>query len=214
MAKVEKHTRAQANLIFRHNAREIQNPKNTDIDPARSSLNYSLLNMHGRSSYEIYKQRISELYVYGRKDVKTLCSWVVTAPAELPQEEHQQFFLECCRFLANRFGIKNVVQAQVHCDETTPHLHFCFVPAVPDEKRGGEKVCANDILTKKELLDFHPALQKHLDAAGINAKVHTGITAAQGGNRTIKQLKLKKVEHKHTQQEVYHAREDNNGRTR
>lgn len=217
MAKVEKHTHAKANLIFRHNAREIQNPKNTDIDPARSHLNYSFEIERGRSDYEIYKKRLSELYVYGRKDVKTLCSWVVTAPADLPQEEHKQFFIECCKFLVNRYGMKNVVQAKVHRDEATPHLHFCFIPALADKKHGGEKVCANDILTKNELRKFHPDLQKHLNAAGINAKVHTGVTAAQGGNRTIQQLKLNIQRVEHTQQqkvEVYHAREDNDGRTR
>ena len=78
----------------------------------------------------------------------------------------------------------------VHNDEGgQPHLHCCFIPVVPDRKHGGEKICANDVLTRKELRNFHPELKKYLKNNGIDANINSGITRQQGGNRTVKELK-------------------------
>ena len=146
--------------------------------------------MKCQSDYERYKFRLSLLHVYNRADVKTLAGWIVTVPKDLPPEQHRAFFQEVYKFLENRYGKANTVQAVVHNDEATPHLHFLFIPAVKDIKnRGatGEKVCANDVLTRQELREFHPALQEHLNNAGIKALIINGATAA--GNRTVKEMK-------------------------
>lgn len=121
-----------------------------------------------------------------------LAGWVVTAPQDLDPADHRRFFEECHKFLVGLYGKRNNIQSVVHKDEAQAHLHFIFIPVVEDTKRGGdnEKVCAKELLTKEHLRTFHPNLQKHLNDAGINARVHTGITAAQGGNSTVKQLKL------------------------
>lgn len=52
-----------------------------------------------------------------------------------------------------------------------------------------EKISANDVLNKAELQHLHTDFQEFLDKHGINGNVHSGITAAQGGNRTVKELK-------------------------
>ena len=135
----------------------------------------------------IFKQRKSELYCYNRPDVKVLAGWVVTAPKDLSEADYDMFFQSSFQFLSNRYGIENVIQATVHNDESgQPHLHFLFIPVAPDKKHGGEKICANDVLNKKELRNFHPDLQRHLKNDGIDAKVMTGITKAQGGNKTVR----------------------------
>ncbi|UOB98895.1 hypothetical protein BTI679_62960 (plasmid) [Bacillus wiedmannii] len=41
-------------------------------------------------------------------------------------------------------------------------MHFAFMPVVWDEKKQKEKVCANDVLTRKELKTFHQDLDKFL----------------------------------------------------
>ena len=68
-------------------------------------------------------------------------------------------------------------------------MHFLFIPATSDQKHGGEKICANDVLNKTELRNFHPALQKWLIDHDVQANILTGITKAQGGNRTVQELK-------------------------
>lgn len=205
MAEIKKHTHKAALAVFRHNCRKYKNPSNKDIEPSRSGLNIDLmpaplrLNVSGKKAHnptpeERYKKRLSELYVYSRADVKTVCSCLITKPMGLQPEQEIPFFRECYKFLAARYGENNIVQAVVHMDETSPHVHVCFIPAVPDKKRGGEKVCASEAITREELRAFHPALQEHLKMAGIQARVQTGITKKQGGNRRVDQLKRDRKE--------------------
>ena len=190
MSSVKKFTEGAIVNQLRHIERTIQNPSNKDIDVSKINYDYYLSPERGMSSYSYYKIRKEELYVYNRKDVVTMAGWVVTAPKDLAKEEEKRFFEITYSFLEKRYGTENVVSAVVHGDEEgQPHLHFCFIPVVPDKKHGGEKICANDVLNRRELNDFHPALQKYLRENGVNAKIMTGITRAQGGNRSVRQMK-------------------------
>lgn len=199
MARLKKFTMAAVVNQLRHIERTIQHPSNDDIDPKRIGMNYSLLGDRGMTSYDYFLQRKSELYCYGRSDVKVMAGWVVTAPKDLPASEHDIFFGETFNFLNERYGENNCVQAVVHADESgQPHLHYCFIPVLPDLKHGGEKICAHDLLNRSELRNFHPDLQKHLLQHGIDARIQTGITAAQGRNKTVHELKTER-ELKHTQ---------------
>lgn len=198
MGSLSKFTHGQVLTQIRHAAREIRNSSNKDIDPARSNLNYSLAplrlrkdgdRLHGISPYDYYKERKSQVYIYGRKDVVTLCCWIITSPKTIPQNQQELFFKETHKFLANRYGEKNIVNSVVHLDETTPHLHFQFSPIIPDLKRGGEKFCANDLITRHELKTFHPDLIKHLTAARIEGASGILNGATSAGNRTVKEMK-------------------------
>lgn len=95
-----------------------------------------------------------------------------------------------------RYGKDNVIQAVVHNDEGgMPHLHFNFLPIVPDSKHEqGFKICASEVLNRQELRNFHPALQKALLDAGIQAKVQTGITRKNGRNYSVAELKQKELQ--------------------
>lgn len=190
MASVEKFTASAVVNQLRHNERTIQNPSNSDIDRDKECRNYSLAPDRGMSSYGYFKERKEELYCYNRTDVKVLCGWVVTAPKDLDVDQQEAFFQSTHNFLVERYGEENCIQSVVHNDEAgQPHLHYCFIPVVPDRKHGGEKICANDVLNREELRSFHPDLQKHLQKDGIDAKVLTGITKEQGGNMSVRQLK-------------------------
>ena len=226
MASVEKFSDVAVYNQIRHNARKIAHPSNKDILPELSHLNYSLLPDHdGMEAYQYYKERKSQLYVLQRDDVKTLAGWVVTLPKEISALEDQHRFFECAfDFLSARYGGQNVVQAMVHYDEGVrrkvrddsgkevldesgncvreivagqPHLHFLFIPTVPDlnPKHGkDEKVCAKEVLTKRDLQTFHDDLQKYLKAHGVDGRVQTGITKKNGRNYTVDELKEKEEE--------------------
>ncbi|MBO5138458.1 MAG: plasmid recombination protein [Bacilli bacterium] len=47
----------------------------------------------------------------------------------------KEFFNDSYNFLENLVGKDNVIYAQVHYDEDTPHLHFYFMPIVNEVKR-------------------------------------------------------------------------------
>lgn len=191
MASLKKFNDREVRNQIAHIERTIPNPSNHDIDTSRASMNYSLSPMRDWSSYNYYKRRKSELYVYNRPDIKTLAGWIISAPSELTEEKHQLFFQACYNFLVERYGgEENVISAVVHNDESgQPHLHFLFIPTAEDKKHGGLKVYAKGVLNKEELNNFHPSLQKYLTDNGIDAKIQTGVTKLQGGNKTVKQLK-------------------------
>lgn len=183
--------------ILRHNNRDILDNANEDIQIEESIHNYNLMEREV-SPYQYYLNRKKELYCFNRKDVKTLAEWVVTVPKTVPEKFHKLFFEKTTEFLNEKYGDKNCVNASVHMDEKTPHLHYDFIPVVNDLKHGGEKICANAILTREELRNFHPGLKKYLENAGIPgaAGIHSGITVEQGGNRTVRDMKLERQHEK------------------
>lgn len=73
-------------------------------------------------------------------------------------------------------------------DETSPHIHYAFVPVVTDKKKGIPKLSAKERITRKDLNTFHKDLTKHMTVVfGKNIGILNGATV--GGNKTIKQLK-------------------------
>ncbi len=190
MASVKKFTNGAVLNQIRHIERTIKNPSNTDIDTEKIGQDYSLIPDRNMTAYDYYLQRKSELYCYGRDDVKTLMGWVVTAPEDVPMDMEDLFFYTVNDFLNERYGERNCVQCVVHKDESgRSHMHWLGIPAVPDSKHGGEKICCDQILDRRELRNFHPDLQQYLKAHGVAGTVMTGITKKQGGNRTVKEMK-------------------------
>lgn len=175
MARVEKFTEHAVVNQLRHNLRQIKYSTNVDIDMSRTDQNYELDPDRGMTAYDYFKARKQELYCYRRADVKVMAGWVVTAPKDLARNLHERFFED---------------------------LHFDFIPVAPDEKHQCEKICANDVLNRKELRNFHPDLQNHLKEHGINARVMTGITREQGGNRTVKELKQEREHQRQTERKL------------
>ena len=42
----------------------------------------------------------------------------------LSRVEQYNFFSDCYKFFAERYGEENIIAAVVHNDETTPHMHL------------------------------------------------------------------------------------------
>ena len=197
MAHLQKFTRGSVKAILEHDTRTAQHDyKNPDIDPKRTHENYSFIH-DNRTAIERLEQRLSEVKVQNRKDVNVLCSWVITKPFDVSEEREEVFFKECYRFLTEKYGSRNVITADVHYDESTPHLHFTFVPTVantrkykdPNKKpRYTEKVCADELITREHLKTFHSELQKWFIDKGMEwaKSVSTGTTTY---NKSISELK-------------------------
>lgn len=194
MAHAMKMTKGACGHMFKHYERAKDKDgnyikfANENIDLTRTHLNYNLAPDHdGMSQGEYVKQRCNEVYCLKRKDVNVCVDWCITAPKDLPEEETDEFFKKSYEFLENRYGSKNVVSAYVHMDEVTPHMHFCFVPVVWDEKKCRLKVSAKECISKTELKQFHPALEKHLFKNLIFCSILNDAT--KEGNRSIAELK-------------------------
>jgi hypothetical protein len=198
----EKFHRTEVAEILQHNTRGIDRPdthkhSNENIDRLRTHLNYDLKVRDGLTAYQYYQSLIGEIEdktkARGgkaiRKDAVTYCSWVVTVPETLPKEKYKDFFKGVYKFFAERYGEKNIVNADVHKDEVTDHIHLGFVPIVYDKKNGFEKLCAKNLETQNSLKKAHKDLQKYLEAElGCAVDILNGATV--NGNKSIAELKL------------------------
>lgn len=188
MAHLEKYTAAAAGHMFAHYDRT-HSSSTSNIDESRTHLNYNLAEKdQPLSCLDFLHKRMSEIKFLKRANVNVMCDWVITAPESLTPEELPLFFSECYTFLTDRYGKENVMTAPVHMDETSPHIHYAFVPVVTDKKKGIPKLSAKERITRKDLSTFHQDLTKHMTAVfGRDIGILNGATA--GGNKTIKQLK-------------------------
>lgn len=180
---------SQVSGVVLHDRRVGENHANEQIDPARSHLNY---NLQIGDPMELYRTRLSELTYREGVRVNTMVSWVVTCPKELVgTDDERKFFETMYDFLSDRYGWKNVVSAIVHLDETTPHMHYKFIPVVIDQ--GVEKLNAKKVIYRTELSKVHKDAEAHCQKVfGLNKLILNGATA--GGNKTITELKLKDLE--------------------
>ena len=165
MAHVQKFTRGNLNGLSIHLDRKTDHHSNEEIDPTKTYLNIDLCQKEGDTLSRL-NDRLKEVYCMKRDDVKVGCSWIVTLPKHLKEQtesDQQAFFEKTYAFLSERYGgEKNVLSAQVHLDETTPHLHFVFMPVVWDEKKQREKVSAKEVLNRNDLQKFHGELDTFL----------------------------------------------------
>lgn len=191
MAHFAKYAKATCGQMLSHYDREKEKIGNENVHRERSYLNYNLAPDHHMSQGAFIRKRCSEVRCQNRKDVNVLCDWIVTIPkdflSEHPERE-REFFEQVYSFLESRYGSQNVVSAYVHRDEITPHIHFAFVPVVPDKKRNGYKVSAKEAVTRSDLKRFHVDLSKYLkQQMGLEINILNGATAE--GNKSIDELK-------------------------
>lgn len=165
MANVQKFTKGNVKGLSIHLDRKTTNHSNKEIDVERSHLNYDLCEKEGDTLSRM-NERLEQVHCLNRADVKVCADWVVTLPESLKaktDDEQRKFFEKTYEFLTNRYGgEKNVLSANVHNDETTPHLHFAFMPVVFDVKKQREKVSAKEVLNRKDLQTFHQDLDNFL----------------------------------------------------
>lgn len=209
---------ADVRRLLEHSDRGIDSPdthnhSNKNIDSSRTALNYDLKNRHGQTAYLYYKNKIEKIAEYTkartgksiRKDAVTLCSWIVTAPKDLPDEKLRPFFENIYAWFSERYGEDNVVTASVHMDEVQPHIHFQFVPII--EKDGIRKLCAKDMETPTTLKNAHLQLQQYLEQK-LDCDVNLLNGATENGNKTVSELKTETLAKQIA--EMKHIREEAN----
>ena len=136
---IEKYKAKQVAPIGHHNNRESDKHSNLDIDPELKDRNFNALTGQDGNPQVNYRERIKEImnseYKMNRKprkDAVMMVGIVVTSDVfffrTLELTEIKRFFLCAATFLTNRYGLANMIDCKVHMDETTPHMHYEFVP--------------------------------------------------------------------------------------
>lgn len=195
MAHFAKHTKAAMGHLCRHYERGKDEDGNylkygnESIDLNRTHLNYNL--SEDKDQLAFIHKRVSEVYCLNRKDVNLMCSWAVTIPKDFKElnqsADEKDFFRHTYDFLVKKYGQENVISAYVHLDETTPHMHFAFVPVVFDKKKNRSKVSAKECVNKYHLQGFHDELEGYLKENGLQCSILNGAT--KEGNKSIEELK-------------------------
>lgn len=137
--------------IQSHNNREHEPKTNPDVDMSRSEDNYDLISCDNYK--RSIKEKLSNLVESSRavrKDAVVVCNFIVTSDSEtmeaLGADRQREFFEDSVKWFSDRYGADRVLNATVHMDETTPHLHIGVMPITQDGR-----LSAKAIFTKTEM---------------------------------------------------------------
>jgi len=147
---------------------------NPDIDFSKTEENYSLKERPNKTYNQVIKERIDNLDLKKavRKDAVVMCSFVVTSDKDffnnISLEQEKAYFQKAYNFVKEKYGEQNIISAEVHKDETTPHLHINFIPVTQDNR-----LSAKSLFDKKSLKqlqdDFYSQVSREfgLDRGGV-----------------------------------------------
>lgn len=204
MANMKKYSDMRAiGHLCAHYERSVQpgHYGNPDIDQTRleeDCVNLAPAREHGQTAY--IKQQIAAV-MDGRtlrKDAVRMCCWVVDAPKNLPKEREPEFFRAAYDFMVDRYGLKSgmgedcVVSAYIHQSESTPHMHFAFLPVL--ERDGQRRMCAKEVVDRADLSTFHSDLAAYMEQHAICSEcdILTGKTQRDSSGRALSVKELKR----------------------
>ncbi len=168
---------------------ETYRASNPQIDCRRTGGNYHIVKRQ-RSYTQFINDKIEalDLPTKVRKDAVLMCSFVVGSDrkffGELSPSEQRQFFVDCTRFFAERYGEGNIISAVVHVDETTPHLHLNLIPIA------GGRLCAKKLFDRKALTALQTDLYREV---GTNWNLQRGKEGSQAKHLDTAEFKAKKI---------------------
>lgn len=193
---IRKFDNVEAGHMFTHYQRGCKKYSNSDIDATRTNLNYNLA--PDRNQRDYLNSKLDTYNHSTRKDLVVMADWVINPPKDLSPQLYDKFFKLAYDFCVDRYGhqVANLpnpedicISAYIHLDETTPHMHFAYMPLIPDEDNWRFK--AKEVVCRTDMESFHPDLEKYLNENGLRTKVLTGATIrdAYGRAKSVKQLK-------------------------
>jgi hypothetical protein len=177
----------------RHNQRENKNYSNKDIDFNRTKLNYDLHNKHDIVYIDEINKKIKERYTGKkaiRKDAVLNVECLITSDPEffktIGSEETKRYFKEAYEFVKAEFGKENIVYANVHMDETTPHMHLGFTPITSDGRLSAKEWLDG----KKKLTELQDNFFRYITSKGFD--LDRGVSSKETRARNIRIQNLKK----------------------
>lgn len=142
--RMEKRKIGDVGRICNHHERLKETYKsNPDIDTTRTHLNYHIVQPEKRYR-NLVLERIEEVGAKRRKDSIVLQDCLITASPEWIKSksdgEQRAYFNRAYEFMEKKIGKENMISAVIHLDETTPHMHLCFVPITKDNHLSSKEI--------------------------------------------------------------------------
>lgn len=93
------------------------------------------------------ERRMSELSTKRkvRDDQVRAIGFVVSSNDFLPEPTAIEFLERSIDWMAERYGRENLLAAEVHLDESTPHAHIWIAPVIHDDETGYDRLCAKEL---------------------------------------------------------------------
>ena len=161
---------------------------NPQIDRARTKDNYRLIS-HTETYTEFINYRLKELNLFPRKDAVVMNSFVVGSDKtffdKMGKMQRYNFFSDCTKFFAERYGKENIISAVVHLDETTPHMHLNLMPITPDGR-----LCSKQLFDKPQLQQLQTNFYEEV---GKKYGLQRGKEGSQRKHLSTAEFKAKKI---------------------
>lgn len=160
--------------IARHDARneneDVKSRSNESIDKNKTYLNTDLLEnaMPDKSkTIKRFYERFNKVAHLKRNDLTAFVSIITTLPKKYDgnQMATKAFINGTLGFIQDKFGKENVFMAELHNDETTPHIHFGIIPVVYDNYNQTEKVNAKVLFNRYLFRTIHQEYKGYMEKA-------------------------------------------------
>lgn len=140
------------------------------IDFGKTHLNYNLC---PHEQYKPWEIKAIHEKIRGKRMPKNAVAWgstIITMPKDYTGDKRA--FFECAyKNLKKMYGLKDedVVSAYVHMDESTPHMHFYFLPIKHEEEK--DRVSWETVMPRWMYKTQHEKLQKVM-SEDLGEEVH------------------------------------------
>lgn len=71
--------------------------------------------------------------------------FIVSSNDALDEKDAREFLDRSVQWFGARYGYENLLAAQIHLDEGTPHAHIWIAPVVHDRETGFDRLCAKEL---------------------------------------------------------------------
>lgn len=179
ISRIEQYKFSDASAVYAESERKLTRYDNPDWHPDRVKDNVHLISPLVESSIE--KHILDRKKEFGcrlsidpslprNKQTNCFCQALFTASPELFQRlakaETDEFFEHALNFFSSSFPTVEIVNAVVHYDEVTPHMHVGFLPVMRKQSsRGKEKTvfCASDLFAGKDFfVDYQDRFYEYM----------------------------------------------------
>ena len=71
--------------------------------------------------------------------------FIVSSNDALDEKDAREFLDRSINWFGARYGYENLLAAQIHLDEGTPHAHIWIAPVIHDAETGFDRLCAKEL---------------------------------------------------------------------
>lgn len=120
-----------------------------DVDPTRRHIGYRCRagDEHPLPLERAVERRMGELKTKRkiRDNQVRAMGFIVSSNDALDEKSAREFLDRSINWFGARYGYENLLAAQIHLDEGTPHAHIWVAPVIHDAETGFDRLCAKEL---------------------------------------------------------------------